>query len=154
MKTNPLSPHSVITVQILIPALTDVQPIRERTVPGPSMIGWPQHTVGEDRKWLPSLLGRQNLRKDCMPSSNHSRGMKSSEGALLFHWNQHLCPSWTSTLQNSYPGCLQCKRSDWSAHQELVDGTDTGPKCLCSDEERCDSEMPHREHGREWTGAH
>lgn len=33
----------------------------------------PEHTVGEERKWLPSLLGWQNLRKDCLPSSNHSR---------------------------------------------------------------------------------
>nr|XP_061839832.1 uncharacterized protein LOC133621373 isoform X3 [Nerophis lumbriciformis] len=57
-------------------------------------------------------------------------------------------------VHSKTPGALQCKRrSDWSAHQELVDGTDTGPKCLCSDEERCDSEMPRRLHGREWTGA-
>nr|XP_061836071.1 uncharacterized protein LOC133619168 isoform X4 [Nerophis lumbriciformis] len=34
-----------------------------------------------------------------------------------------------------------------AAHQELVDGTDTGPKCLCSEEERCDCEIPHRVHG-------
>ncbi|XP_072769552.1 uncharacterized protein [Nerophis lumbriciformis] len=31
------------------------------------------YTIGDDRKWLPSLLGWQNLRKDGLPSSNHSR---------------------------------------------------------------------------------
>ncbi|XP_061905561.1 uncharacterized protein LOC133651599 [Entelurus aequoreus] len=66
------------------------------------------YTVGEDRKLLPSLLlGWQNLRQDGLPSSNHSRLMKSSEGALLFHWNQHLCPSWTGTLQNSWSSSVQ-----------------------------------------------
>ncbi|XP_072769550.1 uncharacterized protein [Nerophis lumbriciformis] len=31
------------------------------------------YTIGDDRKWLLSLLGWQNLRKDGLPSSNHSR---------------------------------------------------------------------------------